>query len=165
MESKIYKNNISKQFNYLLPAIFTLLFIAALCLFVSKKFDISATFFVISILLLIDTIPTIIIHFNYLYRTRGHIIQINEGVIKQIKENAILEIPTTDVVSISKIKSDRYTLGGRFSFANYFYYVFEFSNNKKMYITCLMTQSESEIFSYELNRLCIEKFELYPFIR
>ena len=153
----IFKNSIQQQIRLLFPLVFLYFLIIAASYFFKFNLNNKGFLYVLIFILLADTLPTIIVHIQYLIANSGAILQINtESKEILYKTSKItVEKPFSDIISFKYYRSYAKRSGWH-SFGQYRYYKIIFTDKTKIVITCLLI-NDIENTLENLLRLSAEK--------
>ncbi|MDE3235261.1 MAG: hypothetical protein KGO81_04840 [Bacteroidota bacterium] len=141
----IYKVTIRNQLTSLLPTMF--FNVILLFIFIYLEFNLIAIFFTLLFFILIDTLPTILVHLNYLKHNGNLVLKINpkKKSLIYITTHDSFEYKFDDILLIEYIRSSTFH-SGKFSFGQYRYCRFLFKDKKRLVITSLMIKNIDQIF-------------------
>ena len=117
------------------------------------------------IFFLLDILPTIILHIQYLFKNRKAtlIVDKEKRKLTYINRSENLEYSFDEILFIQHFAS--YGGGtGVYSFGEYKYFMIKFKNDKQIIITCLMINNIKKRLELLLNIIPEKKLRVIPFI-
>lgn len=113
---------------------------------------------------LLDILPTLLVHCQYLIRNWGATLIINKDLetVKYISSSENLTYKFEDIDHLEHIAS--YGGGGWYSFGQYRYFKIVFKDGKSVIVTCLMVKDIKLIFETLLGIKAVKKLKAVAFI-
>ena len=163
MNPKIFKVTFRQQVLMLFYLILVNSILVSLCIY---KFGWRlAIYWIIAIELVIDIIPTLIVHFQYLYQNSGLTLTVDfDNKYHEFdKKGAISKYSFLDISRL--IRTSSYGRGtGWYSFAEYRYYKIIFNNNDKFIVTCLLVNNIEKNLIVKLGHEEEKKLKVVAFV-